>query len=42
MSHQDHQFEETSNVGHLLAAVAVTIALPLLPAVLGWYIILAK
>ncbi|WP_268745627.1 hypothetical protein [Catenovulum agarivorans] len=41
MAHHNEQ-GETANVGHLLATVAVTVALPLLPAILGWYVILAK
>ncbi|WP_017444673.1 hypothetical protein [Gayadomonas joobiniege] len=41
MAHHNEQ-AETSNVLHLLAAVAVTIALPLLPAVLGWYVVFSR
>mgnify|MGYP000053022543 CR=1 FL=1 len=41
MGHHNEQ-GETANVGHLLVAVAVTVALPLLPAILGWYVIFAK
>ena len=41
MGHHNEQ-GEAANVGHLLVAIAVTIALPLLPAILGWLAILSK
>ena len=43
MGHHDHTGEvETSNVVHLLIATLAAVALPLLPAVLGWFVIFSR
>ncbi|WP_281175807.1 hypothetical protein [Catenovulum maritimum] len=41
MSHHDEQ-GGNENITHLLLAAVVTVALPLLPAILGWLNILSN
>lgn len=38
---EDTYFEDSSHFGHLIIAVIVAIAMPLLPMVMGWFTLLS-
>ena len=38
---EDSNFEDSSHFGHLLAAVVVALAMPLLPMLMGWFTMLS-
>jgi len=38
---EDTHFEDSSHFGYLLVGIVVTLAMPLLPMVMGWYTMLS-
>jgi len=38
---EDTNFKESSHFGHLFIAVAVALAMPLLPMLMGWFTMLS-